>query len=80
MSATTTITVNQLTNVLRVRNRFVRLDRKTGRASVIVRQPDGKLREVDVTLGLRNETFSEVKRGLTDGDIVVVLPREVKLF
>lgn len=80
MSATTTITVNQLNNVLRVRNRFVRLDRKTGRASVIVRQPDGKLREVDVTLGLRNETFSEVKSGLADGDIVVVLPREVKLF
>ncbi len=80
MSTTATITVSQLDNVLRVRNRFVRLDRKTGRATVILRQPDGRLREVDVVLGLRNETYSEVKSGLSEGDTVVVLPRDLNLL
>src|SRR5207302_297370 len=36
MSTTATITVNELKDVIRVRNRFVRLDRKTGQATVIV--------------------------------------------
>ncbi len=80
MSATATITVSQLKDALRVRNRFVRLDRKTGRATVIVRQASGSLREVVVTLGLRNETYSEVKAGLSEGDMVAVLPRELNLL
>jgi RND family efflux transporter MFP subunit len=80
MSATSTITVAQLNNVIRVRNRFVRLDRKTGKASVMVRKPDGSVSEVPVTLGLRNETYSEVKSGLSVGDVVVVLPREFNLL
>jgi HlyD family secretion protein len=80
MSTTATITVNELNDVLRVRNRFVRLDRKTGRATVVVRNANGSLREVQVTLGLRNETYSEVKAGLSAGDTVVVLPREFNLL
>ncbi len=75
MSATATITVSELKDVLRIRNRFVRLDRKTGKASVTRKAPDGTLTEVDVKLGLRNEAFSEIVRGLAEGDVIVVLPR-----
>jgi HlyD family secretion protein len=80
LSATAVITVDQINNVIRVRNRFVRLDRRTGKASVIVQLPNGKLGEVEVTLGLRNETYSEVKSGLIEGDVVILLPRELNLF
>lgn len=76
LSATATITVRQLKDVLRVRNRFIRLDRKTGKASVTVKNADGTFREVTVTTGLRNETYSEVKGGVTEGDTLVILPRE----
>ncbi len=80
MSATATITVSQLHDAIRVRNRFVRLDRKTGAASVIVQAADGSFKDRPVTLGLRNETFSEVRSGLQPGDTVVVLPRDTNLL
>lgn len=80
MSATATITVSELHGVLRVRNRFVRLDRKTGKASVMVKSASGQFHEVPVTLGLRNETYSEVRGGLAEGDTVVVLPRDTNLL
>ncbi len=73
MSGTATITTSQLTNVVRVRNHFVRLDRAAGKAYATVRQPDGRYQEVEIVLGLRNDTFSEVKRGLAVGDIIAVL-------
>jgi RND family efflux transporter MFP subunit len=80
LSTTATITVDQITNTLRVRNRFVKLDRKTGQASVTVRTADGQFKDVNVVLGLRNETWSEVKAGLAEGDTVVVLPRDTNLL
>ena len=80
MSATSTITVASLRDVIRVRNRFVRLDRKTGAASVIVQKPDSTFKKIVVTLGLRNETYSEVKSGLAPGDVVVTLPRDTNLL
>jgi dTDP-4-dehydrorhamnose 3,5-epimerase-like enzyme len=42
---------------------------------VIVRRPGGELVEVAVDLGRRNETFSEIKGGLSEGEEVVLLPR-----
>jgi RND family efflux transporter MFP subunit len=80
LTATATITVDAIDDTLRVRNRFVRLDRRTGLATVTVRTPDGALHERNVTLGLRNETYSQVAGGLNEGDTVVVLPRDDELF
>jgi RND family efflux transporter MFP subunit len=80
LSTTATITIKKLENTLRIRNRFIKLDRKTGRASVTLQMPDGKYTEVTVTLGLRNETYSEIKAGLKEGDVIVVLPRENNLL
>ena len=75
MSATATILVDDAPDVLRVRNRFVRVDRRTQQAFVMVRRPDGSLEEVEVVLGRRNETYSEVLSGLNEGDEIVLLPR-----
>jgi HlyD family secretion protein len=80
MSATATITTDQIKNVVRVRNRFVRLDRTTNQAFVSVRQPDGTFKEVEITLGLRNDTYSEVKSGLAAGDVIAVLQNSSTLL
>ncbi len=80
LSTTATITVKRLENTVRIRNRFIKLDRKTGRATVTLQMPDGKFRETEVTLGLRNETYSEIKAGVVEGDTIVVLPRENNLL
>lgn len=80
MTATATITTNSIKDAIRVRNRFIRLDRKTDRAYVEVQSVDGQIREVEVKLGLRNETYSEVISGLSPGDVVVLRPRANTLF
>ncbi len=74
MSSTATVIVDEVTDVLRVRNRFVRLDRRTGRAYVTLQLPDGTLEEREVVLGQRNETYSEIISGASEGDIVVLVP------
>ena len=75
MTATATIIVDEARDVIRVPNRYVRLDRRTQQAFVTVRQPDDTLEEVEIQLGRRNETFSEVLGGLSEGEEVVLLPR-----
>ncbi|MBX3081510.1 MAG: efflux RND transporter periplasmic adaptor subunit [Anaerolineae bacterium] len=80
MTTTATVTTNELRSVIRVRNRFIRLDRRTGKATVTIQRQDGKFADVEVKLGLRNETYSEVISGLSEGDVVVVLPRTNGLF
>lgn len=72
LSASASITVDELDGVLVVPNWAVRLNRDTGEAFVLVRQPDGTVQEVVVETGLRNEQFSEVLSGLSEGDVVVL--------
>ena len=75
MSATATIVVDEALDVIRLRNRFIRIDRRTQQTFVTVREADGTLNEVEVVLGRRNETFSEVVSGLAESAEVVLLPR-----
>lgn len=76
MSATARIIVNELENVPVLRNRFIRIDRSTQRAFVVVQRADGIYQEVEVVLGLRNETHSQIVDGLAVGAQVVLLPRD----
>jgi multidrug efflux pump subunit AcrA (membrane-fusion protein) len=73
MSATVGIITDQAKDVVRLRNRFIRLNRATGKALVDVLQADGSYKQVEVTLGLRNDTYSEIKSGLNAGDGVGIL-------
>ncbi len=72
MSASAAITVDELDNALIVPNWAVRLNRETGEAFVLIRRTDGTIEEVVVETGLRNEQFSEVVSGLSEGDVVVL--------
>lgn len=75
MTATATIVVNELRDVLTLPNRFIRLDRVSGQAYVTMLDADGSPREAAVTLGLRNEIASEIVGGLEVGAHVVLVPR-----
>ena len=72
MSASAAITVDELDNVLVVPNWAVRLNRETGEAFALVRRADGTISEVVIETGLRNEQYSEVLSGLSEGDQVVL--------
>lgn len=76
MNTTATIKVQELKDVLTLRNRFIRIDRATQRAYVTIQHEDGSFEEVEVQLGLRNETNSQIVSGLSAGQRVVLLPRE----
>ncbi len=76
MSATATIILSELESVLSVPNRFVRIERTTGEAFVTIEREPGRFVEVPVLLGVRNETSSEIVRGLEPGQRVVLLPRD----
>ncbi len=75
MSATATIVVNELNDVLVLPNRFIRIDRETQQAFVTIPRGDA-FEEVPVTLGLRNETQTQIVDGLDEGQRVVLLRRE----
>jgi HlyD family secretion protein len=76
MTTTANIIVNELQDVLALPNRFIRIERETQQAFVTVRTADGSFTDVPVTLGIRNETESQILSGLTPGQEVVLIPRE----
>jgi HlyD family secretion protein len=75
MTTTATITTDLLEDVLVVPNRFVRIDRDTQRAYLTVQNIEGQYQDVEVTLGLRNDTSSQIVSGVNEGDTIVLLPR-----
>jgi len=70
MTATATIIVRELPNVVRVPNSYVRLDRRHNGAYVNLVSSDGSLTEIPVNLGLRTDEYSEILGGLNEGDTV----------
>jgi HlyD family secretion protein len=72
MTAAVTITVKQVTNVLLVPNRAVRLVNNQRVAYIL---SNGKVQEVNITLGAASDTMSEVVSGdLKVGDLVILNP------
>ncbi len=53
-------------------NWAVRFDRSTGQAYANILRDDGTIEEVQIEIGVRGSTMSEVRRGLQEGDRVVV--------
>jgi multidrug efflux pump subunit AcrA (membrane-fusion protein) len=70
MSTTATIITQKADQVLRVLNRYITTNSSTGKSFVNVRQPDGTFKAVEVTLGLRNGAHTEIKSGLSEGDVI----------
>lgn len=76
MSATARITTQSLEDTVLVRNRFVRFDRETQQAYITIERTPGQYEEIPVTLGARNDTYSQITGGVEAGAQIVLLPRE----
>lgn len=72
MTATVDIVTERREGVLLVPNRFIRVDRATGRAFVDRPAGDG-VQPVEIQIGLRDELSSEVLAGLNEGDAIVLV-------
>lgn len=77
MTATASIIIDSLSEVLVLPSRFVRIDRDSGQALVTILNEAGEYEEVPVVLGVRNETEVQIVSGLAEGDEVYLLPRAV---
>lgn len=75
MSATASIITESVEDALIVPNRFITISRGSGQASVVVRRAGGEIESVNVELGRRNESHSEITAGLREGDEVLLIPR-----
>ena len=72
MTAEAEILIAELDNVLSVPVKAVLL--YDGKEHVIVKKPEGGLEWREVTLGMSNEEYVEVKAGIVNGEAVVVDP------
>lgn len=70
MTANAGIVLDKRDNVLLAPNWAVRRDRASGKAFLTLKKGD-KSEEVEIELGLRNDSSSEVLKGASAGDIVV---------
>lgn len=71
LTATAEIVIQEERDVVLAPNWAIRRDRVTGQAFASVLR-DGQIQEVEVALGLRNESFSQVVSGLSEGDTVAI--------
>jgi HlyD family secretion protein len=71
MTATAAIVVAEARDVVLVPNWAIRRDRQTGQAFVGLLR-NGVVEDAPVTLGLRDETYSEILRGVNAGDVAAV--------
>lgn len=76
MSATATVVLKQLNNVLLVPNRFISTDSVTGGNVVMVESAPGVYTAVPVTIGERSTTTSQIVSGLEAGQTIVIVARE----
>ena len=71
MTATAAIVVDEVRNVVLVPNWAIRRDRNTGQTYVGLLR-SGVIEEVSITLGERDDEYSEVRAGVQPGDVVAV--------
>jgi HlyD family secretion protein len=72
MSANTTITTDRKDDALIVPNRYIQIDRESGKMYVERLEEDGLASRVEIETGMRDELSSEVVAGLEEGDTVVL--------
>ena len=72
MSTTAAVVTSNASNVVRLPNRFIRLDQQANKAYATVRQPDGTFKEEEIQLGVASDTYTEIKSGLNAGNVVTM--------
>lgn len=71
MSATASVNITDLEDVILVPNRFIRVDSGNQRTYVVV-EINGQYRETAVQIGARNASESQILSGLRVGDVIVL--------
>ncbi len=72
MTAAATIIVQEVRDVLVVPNLYIRLDRQRNEAFVNVIDEAGRPVERAIELGAQNDTVSQVRAGLREGDVIAI--------
>jgi HlyD family secretion protein len=72
MTADVDIVVASAKDVLLVPNRAIEADREAGRYYVTRQRSGGTTERIEVHIGLRNETNTQIVEGLEEGDLVVL--------
>jgi len=72
MTANADLVIERREAVLLVPNRFISIDRATGRMYVD-KAVGAQVSPVEIQTGLRDETYSEILAGLEEGDVVVLV-------
>jgi HlyD family secretion protein len=72
MTANVDIVIERRQDVLLVPNRFITIDRLTGR-TFVDHLAGQDVQPIEIQTGLRDETYSEVLAGLEEGDVVVLV-------
>jgi HlyD family secretion protein len=72
MTANITIVTERRENVLLMPSRAISADRETGLFYVERLKDDGEIERVEVNIGIQDATYTEVLRGLEEGDQLVI--------
>jgi HlyD family secretion protein len=72
MTADIDMVVGSADDALLVPNRAITADRQADRYYVTHRLPDGTLQRLEVRIGLRDESQTQIVEGLNEGDVVVL--------
>ncbi|MFN8528543.1 MAG: HlyD family efflux transporter periplasmic adaptor subunit [Anaerolineae bacterium] len=76
MSATATVILKQLDDVVLIPNRFISTDSATGENVVTIESAPGVYTNVPITIGERSTSESQILTGLAAGQTIVILARE----
>ena len=71
MTANAAVVLDKREGVLLAPNWAIRRDRKTNQSFLTLRVDEKTTQEVEVKLGLRNDNFSEILSGVSEGQVVV---------
>jgi multidrug efflux pump subunit AcrA (membrane-fusion protein) len=80
MTADVDIIVASVEDTLLVPNQAIESDRAAGRYFVSIPRLDGTTQRIEIQIGLRDSSFTEVVDGLQEGDVVVLpqVPEQIQ--
>jgi HlyD family secretion protein len=80
MTADVDIVADSAEDALLIPNQAIEVDREANRYYVTIQEPGGTSQRVEVLIGLRNGSHTQVLEGLSEGDLVVMpeLPEQIR--
>ena len=80
MTADVDIVAASAEDALLVPNQAIEADREANRYYVVVQKPDGTTERLEVQIGLRDGSHTQVLEGLNEGDLIILpkLPEQIQ--